>query len=227
MKVLVADDSITVRKIAERQLREAGFDVALASSGEEAVASLERDRPDLVISDVIMPGKSGYDVCVFIRSQVTLAAIPVLLISGIVNDEVMRRAQACQADGVLKKPFQGSALNEQVIAVLSRRTQPAPPAAVPPSTSRSSSEPVAAAHPVAGTAKVYRITEEQLQNFRQTVARVRELEALLAREKGRSAQLLQRLEEIEILVGRAGSLYDELRRMLEMIRIADKSRVKE
>jgi len=60
-KVLVADDSITVRKVAERLLTEAGMEVALAASGEEAMAYLSTEHPDFVISDVIMPDKSGYD----------------------------------------------------------------------------------------------------------------------------------------------------------------------
>src|ERR1044072_4339927 len=83
-KVLVADDSITVRKVAERLLIEAGMEVALAASGEEAMAYLSTERPDFVISDVIMPDKSGYDVCRFVRSHSALASTPVLLISGIV-----------------------------------------------------------------------------------------------------------------------------------------------
>src|SRR5919204_2398563 len=107
MKVLVADDSVTVRKIAERQLTEAGYEVALAASGEEALAWLENERPDLIISDVIMPNKNGYDVCAFVRANATLASTPVLLISGIVNEEVSRLAESCHADAVIKKPFQG------------------------------------------------------------------------------------------------------------------------
>jgi DNA-binding response OmpR family regulator len=208
MKVLVADDSITVRKIAERQLNGAGFDVALAANGEEALAWLERERPDLIISDVLMPDKSGYDVCAFVRARPDLAATPVLLISGIVNDEVKQLAKSCRADGVLKKPFQGSSLKEQVAALLAQRGQQPEAAqdASPPSSS--------AALPSPG-AKAYRITDKQLQTFRQTVTRVRELETLLAEERQRSGRLLQRLTELERLVGQATGLYDDLRRALQ------------
>ena len=68
-KVLVADDSIAVRKVAERLLTEAGFGVTLAANGEEALAYLAKEKPDLVVSDVIMPDKSGYEVCAFVRAQ--------------------------------------------------------------------------------------------------------------------------------------------------------------
>ena len=122
-KVLVADDSITVRKVAERLLTEAGMEVALAASGEEAMAYLSTEHPDFVISDVIMPDKSGYDVCRFVRSQSLLANTPVLLISGIVNEEVNRQAESCRANGVLKKPFQGASLQDRVREILSKQTE--------------------------------------------------------------------------------------------------------
>jgi CheY-like chemotaxis protein len=132
-KILIADDSIAVRKVAERLLTEAGMAVSLAANGAEALAFLGRERPDLVVSDVIMPDKSGYEVCSFVRSQPALAGIPVLLISGIVNDEVNKQADSCRADGVLKKPFQGTSLKDRVQDLLSKHEgrkveAPAPPA---------------------------------------------------------------------------------------------------
>ncbi|CAE6767698.1 response regulator [Nitrospira defluvii] len=120
-KILIADDSIAVRKVAERLLTEAGMGVTLAANGSEALALLAKDRPDLIVSDVIMPDKSGYEVCAYIRGQANLADLPVLLISGIVNDEVSRQAETCKADGVLKKPFQGSSLKDRVLDLLTKR----------------------------------------------------------------------------------------------------------
>ncbi len=131
-KILIADDSIAVRKVAERLLTEAGMGVTLAANGSEALAMLAKDRPDLIVSDVIMPDKSGYEVCAFIRGQANLADLPVLLISGIVNDEVSRQAESCKADGVLKKPFQGSSLKDRVLDLLTKRPQKPAPVAEPP-----------------------------------------------------------------------------------------------
>jgi DNA-binding response OmpR family regulator len=137
-KILIADDSIAVRKVAERLLTEAGMGVTLAANGSEALALLSKDRPDLIVSDVIMPDKSGYEVCAFIRAQTHLSDVPVLLISGIVNDEVSRQADACKADGVLKKPFQGTSLKDRVMDLLTKRqakpepmAEPAPASAAP------------------------------------------------------------------------------------------------
>ncbi|HEX5647721.1 MAG TPA: response regulator [Nitrospira sp.] len=123
-KILIADDSIAVRKVAERLLAEAGLGVVLAANGEEALAYLKKDCPDAIVSDVIMPDKSGYEVCAFVRATATLAATPVLLISGIVNDEVTKQAETCKADGVLKKPFQGTSLKDKVLELLSKRQKP-------------------------------------------------------------------------------------------------------
>src|SRR5713226_4692056 len=119
--ILVADDSLSVRKVAERQLTEAGLEVALVSSGEEALNWLNNTRPDLVIADIIMPDKSGFEICAFVRSNAALADTPVLLVSGFVDEEVTRQAEACQADGIIKKPFQGAALRERVLHLLSAR----------------------------------------------------------------------------------------------------------
>jgi CheY-like chemotaxis protein len=128
--ILVADDSLSVRKVAERLLKEAGLDVALAANGEEAMAWMSTQRPDLVIADVIMPDKSGFEVCAYVRAQTNLANTPVLLVSGFVDDEVTRQAEACKADGVIKKPFQGASLCERVMQLLSeRKEQAAPPPA--------------------------------------------------------------------------------------------------
>ncbi len=253
-RVLIADDSMAVRKVAERLLVQAGLEVALASSGEEALAWLAKERADVIISDVIMPGRSGYDVCTFVRSQVGLADTPVLLISGIVNDEVAKQVELCRANGVLKKPFQGSSLQDKVKELLAQRQpaasvaappEPAPVAEAPapqpaatafafsaPPSPSSAPEPIpvaASAPPIfapppspptpvptfapppvsaapsfdptqtskidlSQTTKVYRITEDKLQAFRQAVARVKDLEAALAEEQAQSARLYEQLE---------------------------------
>src|SRR5512132_3750653 len=101
-KVLIADDSLSVRKVAERLLIAAGFDVALAANGEEALARFTDGQPDVLIADVIMPDKSGFEVCAYVRAHATLSTTPVLLISGVVDEEITRQAVACRADGVIK-----------------------------------------------------------------------------------------------------------------------------
>jgi CheY-like chemotaxis protein len=210
-KVLVADDSITVRKVAERLLTEAGMEVALAASGEEAMAYLSTEHPDFIISDVIMPDKSGYDVCRFVRAQETLADTPVLLISGIVNDEVNRQAESCRANGVLKKPFQGASLQDRVRDILSKQSDKDAPAIAAPSNGEISAidrESTPSDDPTGATSgpKAYRITEEQLQSFRQSAARIKELEDLVNEEKAKSARLSEQVEQSTQGQGRIGDM---------------------
>ena len=71
--VLIADDSIAVRKVAERLLTEAGLGVILVANGEEALAYLAKETPDLVVSDVIMPDKSGHEGGGLVRARARLA----------------------------------------------------------------------------------------------------------------------------------------------------------
>lgn len=200
-KILVADDSITVRKVAERLLTEAGMEVALAASGEEAMAYLSTEHPDFIISDVIMPDKTGYDVCRFVRSHEPLASTPVLLISGIVNDEVNRQAESCRANGVLKKPFQGTSLQERVREILAKQAnsnmepEPSPVADVPAPAPEANVDLVPGPGSDVGSApKAYRITEEQLRSFREASGRIKELEALLEDERARSTRLSEELQ---------------------------------
>ena len=211
-KILVADDSIAVRKVAERLLTEAGLGVTLAANGEEALAYLSKERPDVVVSDVIMPDKSGYEVCAFVRGHASLATTPVLLISGIVNDEVTKQAESCHADGVLKKPFQGTSLKDRVLELLAKRQEPAvapPPAAPAP-------KPVASVEVWTGP----RITDEQLATYKQAVVQASELDAQLQAERGKSEGLKKRVGELEVLAAQAkeleGQLAAERRRVEEV-----------
>jgi DNA-binding response OmpR family regulator len=195
-KVLIADDSIAVRKVAERLLTEAGMGVTLAANGEEALAYLAKETPDLVVSDVIMPDKSGYEVCAFVRARRALANTPVLLISGIVNDEVTKQAESCHADGVLKKPFQGTSLKDRVLELLSKRQSTAEPVV------KSIEKVIESAEP----SQSLRVTDEQIEIYRQAVARLKLLEEELRVERDRAMQTAQQVVQLEGQLGRAKDL---------------------
>jgi CheY-like chemotaxis protein len=186
-KILIADDSIAVRKVAERLLTEAGLVVALAANGEEALAYLAKERPDLIVSDVIMPDKSGYEVCAFVRGTTTLATIPVLLISGIVNDEVTKQAESCRADGVLKKPFQGTSLKDRVLELIAKRQEITPGHA--PASQSASVQTASAVERVAPT-----LNHEQ-DGMQQDASKLKELEKQLQAERARSEDVTKRLSE--------------------------------
>ncbi len=240
-KILIVDDSIAVRKVAERLLIEAGFEVVLAANGDEALAYLAKDEADVIVCDVIMPDKSGYEVCAFVRNQPRLAAIPVLLISGIVNDEVTQQAQACLADGVLKKPFQGTSLKDKVSELLVRKQARSTAASsgagsdpnqdevsphqeeIPPAPSLSPASELLPETALAQEECQKPVEQETLairENLRLTADRLNEVESLLQTERDRAKGLADRVIELEEEVGRAREmerlLEDERRRASEL-----------
>ncbi len=105
-KVLLADDSITVQKIVKLSLTEEGIEVIAVGNGEQAVQQLETLRPDLVMADVFMPGKDGYEVCEFVKSHPHLKHIPVILLVHAFEPFDPDRAKKVGADHQLTKPFQ-------------------------------------------------------------------------------------------------------------------------
>lgn len=120
-KVYVVDDSISVRKAIERLLAKDGLEVIGTGSGQEAVARLEQELPDLVICDLILPDLDGFEICRFIKESPLLATTPVLLISGVVNEQIRSKATRARADGVFKKPFVGDELETVVRTYLHGR----------------------------------------------------------------------------------------------------------
>src|SRR6267143_1415769 len=141
-KVLVVDDSLSVRKVVEKALEGRGMQVVSAASGAEALERIERDRPDVVICDVILPDKDGYQICQFVRKHPSISTTPVLLISGVDNGTVQARAAEVKSDAVMFKPFGVDELVRKIEGLLGSRTNgatapapaaaPAAPAVAPP-----------------------------------------------------------------------------------------------
>ena len=125
-KVLIVDDSLTVRKVVERILESRQMQVLQASLGTEAIERIQHDEPDLVVCDVLLPDKEGYEVCQFVKSHPRLDQTPVLLISGIVNPAVVDRAARVGSAGVLQKPFSADELAGKVNDLLGQRARPRP-----------------------------------------------------------------------------------------------------
>ncbi len=122
-KVLIVDDSLSVRKVVERILESRQLVVLQASLGTEAIECIQRDEPDLVVCDVLLPDREGYDVCEFVKSHPRFDHTPVLLISGIVNPAVIDRADRVGSAGVMRKPFSAEELTGKVNALLGLAAQ--------------------------------------------------------------------------------------------------------
>jgi CheY-like chemotaxis protein len=120
--ILVIDDNDEVRSVVTAVLRNFGFSVREAASGEAAVQMVLTDKPDLIISDVRMPGMDGHHLLGVIRELQSTAAIPVILMTGSGSQADFRRGMVCGADDYLYKPFTPDELIEAVLSRLVRQT---------------------------------------------------------------------------------------------------------
>ncbi len=111
-------------------LKDQGIDVVAVGNGEAAVRKISDIRPDLVLADVFMPVRNGYEVCEYVKTDRSLAHIPVILLVGAFDPLDEQEAQRVGADGVLKKPFvPPDPLISMVKSALSRAAAAHPPQA--------------------------------------------------------------------------------------------------
>ena len=105
-KLLLADDSVTIQRVIELTFAGEDVQVLAVGDGEEAIARIAAEKPDIVLADIGMPKRSGYEVSAFVKGSAELENIPVLLLAGAFEpvDEV--KAKEAKCDGVLVKPFE-------------------------------------------------------------------------------------------------------------------------
>jgi CheY-like chemotaxis protein len=132
--LLLADDSVTIQKVVGISFANEDVVLLTVDNGDDAVTRAQEARPDLVLADIAMPGKDGYEVCEAIKADPALRHIPVLLLSGTFETFDEDRARAVGADGHITKPFEAQALVDRVNDLLARGASamatPAPDATV-------------------------------------------------------------------------------------------------
>ena len=104
-RILVADDNTNIQKMVVLAFQERGVEVIAVGNGEAAVRRLPDANPDLVLADVFMPVRNGYEVCEFVKKDPRFAHVPVILLVGAFDPLDEKEARRVGADGVLKKPF--------------------------------------------------------------------------------------------------------------------------
>jgi CheY-like chemotaxis protein len=127
-RILLADDSLTIQKVVELTFSDADYDLVCVPNGQRALEKVAESAPDLILADVVMPEKNGYEVCEAIKANPATAGIPVILLSGTFEPFDRDRAERLGCDAIVSKPFDSQQLLRQVEALLARAPQDAPSA---------------------------------------------------------------------------------------------------
>ena len=138
-KLLLADDSVTIQRVIELTFADEDVQVIAVSDGKQAIHRAQQDPPDIILADVGMPERDGYEVTTFIKQTPELKHIPVLLLTGAFEPIDEGRARAAGCDGVLVKPFEPQLVINRVRELIRARSAappvpaaaPAPPLAAP------------------------------------------------------------------------------------------------
>ncbi len=117
-KVLIADDEPNILISLEFLMKREGHQVLLAHDGDEALALIRSERPALVLLDVMMPGRSGFEVCQAVRADDTLAGTRILLLTAKGRDTDVAQGVGVGADGYMTKPFSTQELAARVREML-------------------------------------------------------------------------------------------------------------
>ena len=125
-KLFLADDSVTIQRVVELTFSGEDVQVVTVGDGEQAIARIPLEHPDIVLADIGMPKRSGYDVAAFVKGRPDLSHIPVLLLAGAFEPVDEARAQQVKSDGVLVKPFEPQQVISRVRELIDGRGRSTP-----------------------------------------------------------------------------------------------------
>jgi CheY-like chemotaxis protein len=117
-RILVADHSPHAQRMSERILRDEGFEVVAVTDGETALVRLKDLAPDLILADISLPSRDGYEICEYVKTSGKYPLTRVVLTAGPVTAFDEARAQAAGSDGFVRKPFEASVLLSAVQPLL-------------------------------------------------------------------------------------------------------------
>ena len=134
-RILLADDSLTIQKVVELMFSDSEYQLTCVSNGRQALEKVRDEIPDLILADVVMPEKNGYEVCEEIKKNPATARIPVVLLAGTFEPFDRERAERLGCSAIVSKPFDSHQLFRKVESILAGKPDDgratAPPADAP------------------------------------------------------------------------------------------------
>lgn len=121
-KLLIADDEPNILLSLEYLLRREGYQVSIARDGQEALDAVNGDCPELLLLDVMMPRKNGFEVCQALRADERFASLKILMLTAKGRDTDVAKGLALGADAYMTKPFSTKELVDKVRELLGRST---------------------------------------------------------------------------------------------------------
>lgn len=109
-RILLVDDSPHAQRMGERILSDEGYEVVTVSNADSALIRLEDVDPDIVVADTVMPGRTGYDICQYVKISPRHRHVRVILTAGVLETLDEEHCKLVEADGLLKKPFEATVL---------------------------------------------------------------------------------------------------------------------
>jgi len=122
-RILIVDDEPNILISIEFLMKREGYDVAIARDGEEGLAAIRAQRPDLVVLDVMMPKRDGFEVCTEVRADRSLSDVRILMLTAKGREAEIKKGLALGADAYIPKPFSTHELVAKVKALLEARTE--------------------------------------------------------------------------------------------------------
>ncbi len=121
-RILIVDDDLSIVRIVRGYLEQADYEVFIAHNGESAMHILRREKPELLVLDLMLPDRDGWEITRLIRADATLSAIPIIMLTARIDDTDKIIGLELGADDYITKPFNGRELVARVRALL-RRSQ--------------------------------------------------------------------------------------------------------
>ena len=163
-RILLADDSPHAQRMGERILRDEGYEIVSVTDGETALLRLADVDPDVILADAFLPGRSGLDICRFVKEHPKHRHVRIVLTAGMLETFDEAAALAAGTDAILKKPFEASVVLETlkplVDAAQTDRARPEPPAPPPAPSTGVAPPPAPAPEPADRVVSIAKVEQE-------------------------------------------------------------------